>query len=81
MPSGKAATRLNQANRNRHPSTLHPFSMAQLPLHAGIPVLMILVSFRRTLTFILILRCVDARRFFGIPRHSSGFFVCHGLPL
>src|SRR5438105_9811120 len=53
--------------------------MAQLPLHAGIPVLMILVSFRRTLTFILILRCVDARRFLGIPRHSSGFFVCHGL--
>jgi hypothetical protein len=56
-------------------------SMAQLALHAGIPVRMIVSSFHCTLSFILIPRYVDARRFLGIPRHSSGFFAYHWLPL
>jgi hypothetical protein len=44
-------------------------SMAQLFLHAGIPILVMLVLFRRTLIFILILRRVDVGRFFKIPGH------------
>lgn len=43
--------------------------MPQLPLHSGISFLRILVLFRCTLTFILVSRCVGARRFFGIFRH------------